>query len=128
MFRPNNTDFFGQRQEAYYQTLAACDKVADSAAFIEFIMSALLDTLMNTHAENVSDQVGDQVSDQVRSLLNVLKSGPLSALECMDALGLSHRPTFRKNYLNPAMEAGFVERTIPDKPNSRLQKYRQTTL
>ena len=40
-------------------------------------------------------------------------------------LGLSHRPTFRKNYLQPALDAGLIERTLPDKPNSRLQKYRR---
>ena len=42
----------------------------------------------------------------------------------MQKLNLSHRPTFRKNYLNPALTAHLIERTIPDKPNSRLQKYR----
>tara|TARA_B110000879_G_scaffold194061_1_gene261490 strand:- start:1115 stop:1249 length:135 start_codon:yes stop_codon:yes gene_type:complete len=42
----------------------------------------------------------------------------------MQKLNLSHRPTFRKNYLNPALTAQLIERTIPDKPNSRLQKYR----
>lgn len=50
---------------------------------------------------------------------------PVSALECMKKLGLSHRPTFRQNYLQPALDAGLIERTLPDKPNSRLQKYRR---
>jgi hypothetical protein len=43
----------------------------------------------------------------------------------MKRLGLSHRPTFRKNYLNPALEQKLIERTLPDKPNSRNQKYRK---
>ena len=54
----------------------------------------------------------------------MLGDAELSAVEIMRRLGLSHRPTFRKNYLNPALEAGLVERTIPKKPTSRLQKYR----
>ena len=44
----------------------------------------------------------------------------------MTQLHLSHRPTFRSNYLNPALAAELNERTIPDKPKSRLQKYRLT--
>lgn len=54
-----------------------------------------------------------------------LGTKPASALECMKKLGLSHRPTFRQNYLQPALAAGLIERTLPDKPNSRLQKYRR---
>lgn len=49
----------------------------------------------------------------------------LSAADLMQRLGLSHRPTFRKNYLSPALEKRIVERTIPDKPNSKNQKYRR---
>jgi len=64
------------------------------------------------------------VTDQVKTLLKVLSSGPLSALDCMKALGLLHRATFRQNYLNPALETGLIERTIPEKPRSRLQRYR----
>jgi ATP-dependent DNA helicase RecG len=45
-----------------------------------------------------------------------------------DALGLSDREHFRKAYLAPALEQGLVEMTQPDKPNSRSQRYRLTSL
>lgn len=41
-------------------------------------------------------------------------------------LGLSDRKSFRERYLKPALADGLIEMTIPDKPNSRLQKYRLT--
>ena len=44
----------------------------------------------------------------------------------MEKLSLKGRDNFEKLYLAPALEAGLVERTIPDKPNSRLQQYRLT--
>jgi Fic family protein len=109
------------RQAEYYRVLGACDKVGNSTAFIEFLLAALLTALREVSA---ADQVSDQVSDQVKSLLKLLKTKPLSAMECMTRLKLSHRPTFRANYLNPALHQGLIERTIPEKPNSRLQKYR----
>jgi ATP-dependent DNA helicase RecG len=41
-------------------------------------------------------------------------------------LGFKHREHFRKTYLIPALNAGLIEMTIPDKPKSGLQKYRLT--
>ncbi|WP_369683884.1 Fic family protein [Succinatimonas hippei] len=32
-------------------------------------------------------------------------------------MGLKHRPTFFKNYLNPAIESGFVKVLYPEKLN-----------
>jgi hypothetical protein len=46
--------------------------------------------------------------------------------ELQAAMGLSDRKHFRTEYLDPALHAGLIERTIPDKPNSRLQKYQLT--
>jgi hypothetical protein len=43
-----------------------------------------------------------------------------------NALGLQDRKSFRERYLKPALAAGLIEMTLPGKPNSRLQKYRQT--
>jgi predicted transcriptional regulator len=44
----------------------------------------------------------------------------------MKYLKLRHRPTFLYTYIQPALRLGLIEMTIPDKPNSRLQKYRLT--
>ena len=119
-FLPVETVIRDQQAE-YYRILAACDKAGNSTAFIEYLLSALLVALRESPN---TDQVTDQVSDQVAALLRTLKTETLTALECMKRLKLSHRPTFRANYLNPALSAGLIERTIPDKPNSRLPKYR----
>jgi len=42
----------------------------------------------------------------------------------MKCIGLNHRPTFIYDYLQPAIQAGFVEMTQPDSPKSPTQKYR----
>ena len=36
---------------------------------------------------------------------------------------IQHIASFRQHYLIPPLEKNLVEMTIPDKPNSRLQKY-----
>ena len=117
------------RQKEYYDALGVADKMADSAVFVELMLEIIRDTLKDTTVVGHStDQDSDQVTDQdeyVQKLLSALGEEVLSASELMQRLGLSHRPTFRKNYLSPALEKGVVERTIPDKPNSKNQKYRR---
>jgi Fic family protein len=111
------------RQEEYYRVLAAADKQADSTQFVEFMLLSIKEALREAAS---SDQVTDQATDQVKKVLRLLLKGSFAAAELMHALDLSHRPTFRHNYLQPAMEKGFIEMTNPDKPNSRVQKYRIT--
>ena len=48
------------------------------------------------------------------------------AAQLQKTLGLKHRPTFRRNYLHPALSAGVIEMSLSEKPNSRLQTYRLT--
>jgi len=111
-----------ERQAAYYEALAASDRAGQSTPFLVFLLTALRDAMLEL---TPTDQVSDQVSDQVAALLKRLGNRTLGATELMAAMGLNHRPTFRKNYLTPALEGGWIERTLPDKPNSPLQKYRK---
>jgi Uncharacterized conserved protein len=122
------------RQKEYYDALGAADAQADSAGFVELILEIIKDsltevTVVGHNNDQDSDQVTDQVADQDKTpaerLLFALGNDTLPAADLMVRLGLSHKPTFRKNYLNPAPEQKLIERTIPDKPNSRNQKYRK---
>ncbi len=118
------------RQKEYYDTLGIADKKADSSGFVELMMEIIRDSLnevavVGRSTDQDSDQVTDQDKNQIDRIISVIGEDTLSAAEIMARLGLSHRPTFRKNYLNPALEQNLIERTIPDKPNSRNQKYRK---
>ena len=57
-------------------------------------------------------------------LLNALV-GEMTRQQLQEALGLKNDEHFRKAYLQPALAAGLIEMTVPDKPQSRLQKYRK---
>lgn len=65
-------------------------------------------------------------TDQVTRLLHTLRTAPRSAADIMTELRLSHRPTFRRNYLHPALAAGLIEMTQPATPSARNQKYQLT--
>ncbi len=114
-------------QSEYYDAIAQSSKDGQSTVFIEFMLKTIFEKIQS--CSGGTDQDGDQVTDQVKTLLSIFKSTEnkaISASELMNAVDLSHRPTFRQNYLHPALAAGLIEMTIPDKPNSRNQKYRLT--
>jgi Fic family protein len=108
-------------QAAYYQALQDSTTQADSAPFIAFMLTMIRDAAM----AGGTPQVAPQVTPQVSALLTVLKL-PMGREALQQALGLADRKSFRERYLQPALAAGLIEMTIPDKPNSRLQQYRMT--
>ena len=75
----------------------------------------ILDAILSSDA---SDQDTAQASDQVKRVIQNMEQQEYSLTELMALLGLSHRATFQKNYLTPALEAGVVECILPDKPKS----------
>ncbi|MGV3763698.1 Fic family protein [Parapedobacter sp.] len=67
------------------------------------------------------------VTPQVKKLINVFE-GIHNRTELQSILGLLDREHFRKSYLQPAIDAGLVALTIPDKPTSSRQRYVLTDL
>ncbi|MDO4223807.1 MAG: putative DNA binding domain-containing protein [Acinetobacter sp.] len=61
-------------------------------------------------------------TEQMRLLEKI--SGEMSLLELMTLISRTDRGKFRTQILNPLIEQGILERTIPDKPTSSRQKYR----
>ena len=75
----------------------------------------------------VAPTVAPTVTPTVRALLELLhKTGDSGSTEIRKAFELKDRVHVHKSYLQPALKSGYIEMTIPDKPNSRLQKYRLT--
>jgi ATP-dependent DNA helicase RecG len=73
----------------------------------------------------VTAPVGAPVTAPVRRLLSLLSSrGAASNAEILQAFGLKSRRRMREAYITPALHAALIERTIPGKPQSRLQRYR----
>ena len=77
------------------------------------------------HVDYEKEHAGTSLRRGPRMLVEALGDEELSARELMAKLGLSDRNSFMETYLNPALKHGLVERTIPDKPTSRMQRYRR---
>ena len=77
-----------------------------------------------TITESMLQQDVNMASEYVQRLLQAMESGiPYTAAALMAMLNLKSRSSFRKAYLQPALNSGFISMTIPDKPNSRNQRY-----
>ncbi len=101
-----------EHQPDYYQALRESTLQTDSAPFITFMLRMILAAV--THP-------APQVGELLLAIAGEMRREALQA-----ALGLHDRKSFRERYLEPALADGLLEMTIPDKPNSRLQKYRLT--
>ena len=64
------------------------------------------------------------IDDIQRKVLAALCTGVMSTAELAQAVGISQPKNMRRRYLRLLLDMRFIEYTIPNKPNSRLQKYR----
>jgi hypothetical protein len=70
-------------------------------------------------------EVTPGVTPGVTRLLQILH-GEMTRKQIQSILNLKDEKHFREKYQQPAVSQGLIEMTIPEKPNSRLQKYKLT--
>ena len=65
-------------------------------------------------------------SEMATSILNALQNGVLGEKEVAQHLGKVQPTRYLNDLVRKLVTAKLIEYTIPDKPTSRLQKYRLT--
>ena len=108
-------------QEEYYKAITLSTSQAKSNIFILFMLDCINKAIKDiiSGARNHYNHINNQITQ----LMNVIESYPQSAAELMEKLNLKSRVGFRKNYIQPALDAGLIAMTEPDKPTSKNQKY-----
>ena len=108
-----------EHQQEYYAALNRSTLQGDSAAFIEFMLHMILDAAPRAQSKA-------QTGAQSESILHALASAPLSANELIAHLKLRSKTGAFKRVIKELLDNGLIAYTLPDKPSSRLQKYRLT--
>lgn len=109
-------------QDEYYDAIAKCHTAGASTIFIEFILSRIDQILDDVSMQITEDS--EQLPTSIQNLLAVMEYDiPYTSSALMEKLDLKSKEGFRRNYLRPALDMHLIQMTIPDKPNSKNQRY-----
>ena len=109
-------------QDEYYDAIAKCHIDGASTFFIEFMLSQI-DKILDDISVQISED-NELLSEYIKKLLEVMEYDiPYTSRALMEKMGLKSKEGFRRNYLRPAVDMNLIRMTIPDKPNSRNQRY-----
>lgn len=78
---------------------------------------------INIYTNRVNDRVIN--NNEIYDILNFCRE-PKTRREIFECIGLVYYSDAFKAYIKPLIDFGYLALTIPDKPNSRLQKYKLT--
>ena len=109
-------------QEDYYNAIAKCHVDGESTAFIVFMLRQI-DNILDDISVQIAE-TSEYLSEYIKRLLEIMDYDiPYTSNTLMEKLGLKSKEGFRRNYLHPAIEQNMIRMTIPDKPNSKNQRY-----
>lgn len=93
----------------------------DKITAFEVTVRPSLSLNLVTSEEKVTKSV-TKLTETVNDII-AFCSTPRSMTEIMEHIGFKHRYNVKHRYIDPLIDSGVLMMTIPDKPNSRNQKY-----
>ena len=108
-----------EKRPEYYDALRAAQSTNDSGVFIEFALSALLETVEtqakiqaetdSSNSDGIKDGIGDGINEVQQSILIIMSKNPNITMEALAVeLGINKRNT-EKN-VKALKDAGLVAR------------------
>ena len=111
-----------ERQLEYYDAISKCNQQGNADVFIEFMLEAILETINRVNHSSKVESTG--MTLYVEKLLSVMDDNKAyKAKELMEILKLKSVASFKKYYINPAIDYGKIAMTVPNLPTSRSQRY-----
>lgn len=83
----------------------------------------IIHSCINIYTNRVNDRVIN--NNEIYDILNFCRE-PKTRREIFECIGLVYHSDAFKAHIKPLIDFGYLALTIPDKPNSRLQKYKLT--
>ena len=101
----------------------------DKITVFEAIVKPSLSINLVNNEEKVTKLVTKTVTKQTEIVNEILAfcGMPRTLTEIMEHVGLKHRSNTKQRYIDPLLQNGFLIMTIPDKPNSRNQRYKRAS-
>ena len=109
-------------QDEYHEAIAKCHTEGNSNTFIQFMLEQI-DKILTDILAQIS--FGDEnLSEYVKKLIDVMEyDTPYTLSALMEKLELKSKETIRRHYIHPALKLNLIQMTLPDKPQSRNQRY-----
>ena len=120
---PMETVLYRNRGQ-YYQAIEDSRGANDAGPFIEYTLCSLLDAIIDQVEHQVEHQV-ERSSIQI-SVLRLLVERSLSRKEIFTSIGIHGDSRAFKRNIQPLLDEGLIEMTVPERPTSRIQRYRLT--
>ncbi len=111
-----------KKQQTYYDAISKSNQEGSSTIFIEFMLDAIIETMNETLKQSNIEK--GFLSIQAKKLFTLMDEGmPYTTIELMEKVSIKSRASFKKHYLDPLMQTGMIEMTLPETPKSRNQRY-----
>jgi|TARA_R110000868_G_scaffold243900_1_gene499983 ATP-dependent DNA helicase RecG len=120
---------FNNLEELSHFLNTLSDQASDQAKTSDSKEKEILENLLAKLSDQASNQavqiIENDLNDKALTILNILDE-PKKRVEILENLGLSNHSRNRERYLDPLINLGWIEMTIPDKPTHQDQKYKRT--